>query len=134
MPVKHVLAALWLLAFQLLASEHCMAQDLEPRRWSHLPTGLNVVGVGVARTDGDIYFDPVLKVEDATFELNGLATSYVRSFDWLGKSSRFDVVLPYASGRWEGLLDGEYASRRRRMPERFYTYSSIQRPTTVPNG
>jgi hypothetical protein len=42
------------------------AQDLEPRRWSHLPTGLNVIGIGTGWTDGDILFDPVLLIEDAT--------------------------------------------------------------------
>jgi len=98
----------------LLAVDDCRAQDLEPRRWSHLPVGLNVVGVGTALTDGDIFFDPLLRIDDATFELYGIGASYVRSFDWLGKSVRFDATLPYASGRWEGLLDGEYASRRRR--------------------
>ena len=96
----------------LLAGE-CLAQDLEPRRWSHLPTGLNVFGVGTGRTDGDIFFDPVLRIEDATFELYGLGASYVRTFDWFGRSSRLDVLVPYANGRWEGLLDGAYASRRR---------------------
>jgi hypothetical protein len=96
----------------LLAVE-CLAQDLEPRRWSHLPSGLNVFGVGTGRTDGDIFFDPVLRIEDATFELYGVGASYVRTFDWFGKSSRIDVLVPYANGRWEGLLDGEYASRRR---------------------
>jgi len=103
-----------LAVLSLLAVGDCMAQDLEPRRWSHLPAGLNVIGVGTALTEGDIFFDPLLRVEDATFELYGLGASYVHSFDWLGKSARFDATVPYASGRWEGLLDGEYASRRRR--------------------
>lgn len=89
------------------------AQDLEPRRWSHLPTGLNVAGAGLGLTEGDIFFDPVLRVEDATMDLYGLGLSYVRTFDWFGRSGRIDVVLPYATGRWEGLVDGEYTSLRR---------------------
>jgi hypothetical protein len=105
----------WLVLAALLSAlaDDCVAQDLEPRRWSHLPTGLNVFGVGTGRTDGDIFFDPVLRIEDATFELYGVGASYVRTFEWFGKSSRIDVLVPYANGRWEGLLDGEYASRRR---------------------
>jgi len=55
----------------------------------------------------------VLRVEDATFELYGVGATYVRTFEWFGRSSRIDVLVPYANGRWEGLLDGEYASRRR---------------------
>ena len=89
------------------------AQDLEPRRWSHLPAGLNILGTGLSRIDGDIFFDPVLSIEDATFELNALGVSYVRTFDWFGRSGRIDLVLPYAAGRWEGLLDGNYTSLRR---------------------
>jgi len=98
---------LWLAVFD------CRAQDLEPRRWSHLPTGLNVFGVGSVGTDGEIFFDPVLRIENATFDLYAMGASYVRTFEWFGKTSRIDVAVPYANGRWEGLLDGEYASRRR---------------------
>jgi hypothetical protein len=89
------------------------AQDLEPRRWSHLPTGTNVIGMGAAWTDGDIFADPVARIEDATFEMYTLNSSYIRSYDWFGKSSRIDFRLPYSYGRWEGLLDGQYASIRR---------------------
>jgi Putative MetA-pathway of phenol degradation len=102
-----------LAAFCWFLVADCMAQDLEPRRWSQLPVGMNVFGVGGGRTDGDIFFDPVLQIDDATFELYGLGASYVRSFEWLGKNSRFDAVVPYARGRWEGLLNGEAASRVR---------------------
>ena len=72
-----------------------------------------MVGVGAGRTDGDIFFDPVLTIEDATFDLYGLGASYVRTFDWFGRSARIDVTLPYAAGRWEGEVDGEYTSLRR---------------------
>jgi len=90
-----------------------MAQDLEPRRWSHLPTGLNVIGVGTAWTDGDIFLDPVLLVEDGIFDLYIAGVGYVRSFDLFGKTSRIDVNVPYALGRWEGLVDGVYTTTRR---------------------
>jgi hypothetical protein len=91
-----------------------MAQDLEPRRWSHLPSGLNVFGLAWGFTDGDIFFDPVLLAEDVRFDLYTTGIAYVRSFELLGKSSRIDVLAPYASGRWEGLVDGEFTSVRRR--------------------
>ena len=41
------------------------AQDVEPRRWTTLPVGMNVVGAGYVRSDGDVFFDPVFQVEDA---------------------------------------------------------------------
>ena len=101
-------ALLWALAPAMLD-----AQDLEPRRWSHLPIGLNVVGAGTGRSEGDIFFDPVLRIEDATYELYPLGVSYVRTFELAGRSSRFDVIVPWVNGRWDGLLDGEYTSVRR---------------------
>jgi hypothetical protein len=90
-----------------------LAQDIEPRRWTHLPVGMNVLGVGAVYTDGDIAFDPVLEIEDATVEAKTVITSYLHAFDLLGKSARFDVRLPVKDARWEGLLAGESASTQR---------------------
>lgn len=105
-----VLVALLLLAICPPAT----AQDLEPRRWSHLPTGLNIIGLGGGWTDGDIFLDPVLLAEDVTFDLYVAGAGYVRSFELLGKSSRIDINVPYASGRWQGIVDGQDTSLRRR--------------------
>ncbi len=110
-----VLAGLSLLvAVQCFYCEEAGAQDLEPRRWSHLPTGLNVFGVGAASTNGDIFFDPVLLAEDVTFDLYGVGAVYLRTVEFFGKSGRVDFSLPYASGRWQGLVDGEPTVVRRR--------------------
>jgi hypothetical protein len=115
--MKHALRWLALmplgLGILLLPANDSLAQDLEPRRWSHLPTGLNILGAGVVTTDGDIFFDPVMQIEDGTFRLYSMGASYVRSFEWLGKSSRLDIKLPYVYGRWEGLVDGDYTTIRR---------------------
>ena len=95
-----------LLIMQGLFCGGAAAQDLEPRRWSHLPMDLNVLGVATGWTDGDILFDPVLLIEDATFDVYVAGAGYVRTFELFGKSARVDVLVPYASGRWEGLVDG----------------------------
>jgi hypothetical protein len=90
------------------------AQDLEPRRWSHLPEDLNVLGAAAVSVSGDILFDPVLLIEDATFDVYTVGLSYVHSFGLAGKTARIDVVAPIANGRWEGLVDGEETSVRRK--------------------
>lgn len=90
-----------------------VAQDIEPRRWTPLPVGMNVLGAGVVHTDGDIALDPVLELEDVTVDVETLVVSYLHAFDLAGQSARFDVRLPYQDARWEGLLAGERASTER---------------------
>jgi hypothetical protein len=92
---------------------NAMAQDLEPRRWTHMPSGLNVLGLGTTYTKGDIYFDPVLELEDVKVELASAGLVYLRTFGLFGKSARIDALAPYGHGRWDGLLQGEPASTRR---------------------
>ena len=110
-PLLPCLRALLLLLCCLTGS--AWAQDQEPRRWTHLPTGLNVIGVALGATTGDIFFDPVLKAEDVEFEQYSTGFVYLRTFGMLGRSARLDVRVPYARGRWEGFLDGVYTSTRR---------------------
>jgi hypothetical protein len=97
----------------LLCAVPCIAQDLEPRRWTHLPSGGNFTGGAYAYTSGDIFFNPVLRIEDATLDLQTAAVSHIRSFELFGKSARFDLLQTYQSGRWRGLLDGAPASTER---------------------
>jgi hypothetical protein len=98
----------------LLFSGPVAAQDIEPRRWTHLPVGMNVLGAGGIYTDGDISTDPVLELEDVTVEAKTVIASYLHVFDLAGQSARFDLRLPYKDARWEGLLAGERASTERR--------------------
>jgi hypothetical protein len=89
------------------------AQDLEPRRWTHIPTDVSFPGAGTGYVTGDIFFDPVLLINDASFNLGAVGASYIHSFDLLGKSARIDVTLPWSTGRWQGLLDGVPTTVRR---------------------
>lgn len=93
------------LAMLVLQSRSVCAQDLEPRRWTHLPTGLNIVGAGVGSISGDIFLDPLLRIEDASFELYTFGSSCIRTLGWLGRSRRINFRQPYGHGRWEGVVD-----------------------------
>jgi len=88
-------------------------QDLEPRRWSHLPVDLNVIAAGFGYSDVDLAFDPVLQLEDVTADMNTMIVSYVRSFALAGKSARVDILVPFQDGEWTGLLEGSPASTHR---------------------
>jgi hypothetical protein len=89
------------------------AQDVEPRRWTHLPVGLNVVGAGYVYTDGDIFFDPVLLVEDAEIDQQTVLGSYTRVFGLAGRTARVDLLVPVKKARWQGMLEGVFTTVRR---------------------
>ena len=102
-----------LLFLLILASGQTFAQDLEPRRWTPLPPGLNVIGAGMVGTDGNVFFDPALQIEDAEMDATSAAVSYVRSFSLGGRIARFDVVVPWQPVTWSGILEGQPASATR---------------------
>jgi len=94
----------------LLLAQFGRAQDIEPRRWSHLPIGANFAGAAYAYTTGDISLDPELKIQNGQFDLQTFAVKYIRSFELFGKSARVDLAQPYQIGHWSGLLNGTPAS------------------------
>jgi len=102
--------ATFLILLQATATD---AQELEPRRWAHLPTGINFAAAGYAYTDGNIFLDPALLVEGAQAEIHTLALGYIRTFGFLGKSARVDLKVPLSSGDWQGTIDGEFAATDR---------------------
>lgn len=111
MPVAGLRVALALVA--LLLATPGQGQDIEPRRWSHMPIGGNFGGAAYAYTTGDILFDPALRIENAQFDLQTVAGKYIRSFGLLGKSARVDVTQAYQIGTWTGLLNGAPATVER---------------------
>lgn len=89
------------------------AEELEPRRWSHLPINTNFLGGGYAYTEADIGFDPVLKIEDVDVELDTWVAKYIRTFSLLDKTARVSLLQAYQEGRWSGLVNGVPTSIKR---------------------
>lgn len=90
----------------LLLAGATSAQEVEPRRWGHLPLGANFVGAGYVHTTGDIFIDPVLLLEDVDLEMDTYALKYIRTFGLLGKTARVDLTQAHQQATWTGLLDG----------------------------
>ena len=97
----------------LLPSQYALSQDVEPRRWTPMPTGINVIGLAYANTTGDIGFDPALLVEDVETDVHSLFLTYARSIALFGRSARIDAIVPWQDAHWKGLVDGEPASASR---------------------
>jgi len=100
-------------ALLLLSAVRSGAQDIEPRRWSHLPLGSHFAALAYSYAEGDITFNPVLRIEDGEFLMHVAGCKYIQSFEWFGKSARFDLMQAYEDGTWEGMLNGVPAMANR---------------------
>ncbi len=89
------------------------SQELEPRRWSHLPIGANFGGGGYAYTSADVTFDPVLRLDDVQLDMHSFPLKYLRSFELLGRSARIELWQAYQNAHWSGAIDGVSASTTR---------------------
>lgn len=90
----------------LLPASNCAAQDIQPRRWSHLPISGNFATLVYSDTFGDIFLDPTLRINNAKFQVHSGAAKYIRSFEFFGKSARLDISQAYQTGVWSGLING----------------------------
>jgi hypothetical protein len=91
----------------------CIALDLEPLKWNHIPLGTSFAGGAYAYTEADITVDPVLQLEDMEMTLDTVAAKYIYAFELFGKSARIGITQAYQKGRWSGLLDGTPAAIKR---------------------
>ena len=103
---------LWCVVLPWLAVPS-LAQELEPRRWTHLPIDTNFAATGYAYTEADIAVDPVLRLEGARLDMHTWPAGYIRTFELIEKSARIDLVQTRQEGRWTGLLNGAPASADR---------------------
>jgi hypothetical protein len=111
--MKRCAATLVMVGSVLAISTSAFAEDLEPRRWSHTPIGLNSLALGYSYTEADILFDPALRLEDVEMKLHGWGLKYLYAFDLLGKTARVELTQGYAVGKWTGLVDGVRSSTER---------------------
>ena len=95
----------------LLASYPAKGQDLEPRLYQNAPVGLNAIVLGYGFSSGNVLFDTALLIEDATADVHVVLFAYLRTFDFFGRSAKFDVVLPFSDANFQGLLDGVFRTR-----------------------
>lgn len=89
------------------------AQDLEPRRWTPLPAGTTILGMGYGHISGEVGFDPVLEIEDTKVKRDFFMMNYTQFFSLAGQLMRFDALVPFQKVQWNGLLSKEPASEQR---------------------
>lgn len=97
--------------FLVVLVSRAYAQDLEPRAYSNTLIGLNFLVAGYAYSQGGVIFDPAIPLQDADIETHNMILAYVHSFDLEGKSSKFNVVVPYACASGSAKFAGKSYSR-----------------------
>ncbi len=84
-----------LIALTFLVASGARAQDIEPRKWSDTPVGVNFLILGYAYTQGGIAFDPSLPINNPHVETNSGGLGFARSLDLGGFSGKFSASVPY---------------------------------------
>jgi hypothetical protein len=97
-----------LLPVLLLAAAGVSAQELNPRAYAPMATGVNIVMLSYGRSSGGVLFDPSLPAEDVHAIIQMGSLLYGHSFGLFGRSANAVVALPYAWGHMDGLLQGQY--------------------------
>lgn len=83
------------------------SQDLEPRVYANVPTGINVLAVGYGYNKGNVLTDPSLPIKDFKINTQILAVNYIRSFSIGQKLARVQVSLPMADMQGQLTQNGE---------------------------
>ncbi len=85
-------------AMFLRLSSPAVSQELEIRRWNHLPIDRNFATANFAHTSGNIAFDPVLQIDDAVVDLDTWLFGYIRTFELLDRTARIEVRQAWKEG------------------------------------
>jgi hypothetical protein len=89
------------LGLMLVCAAPC-AQELEPRAYSPSPVGTNFAVAGYSRLEGEVLTDPALPIKNVQAKIDLYVLGYVRTFDLLGRTASFGLVVPYARGDVSG--------------------------------
>ncbi len=90
-----------------------VANDVEPRLYSNVPTGTNFLSLGYSRSEGEVTFDGNVPITDAEGEVISVVVSYSRGLNIAGNSALLTVLVPYGEIALEGLYLGQPASGNR---------------------
>lgn len=88
------------------------AQSLEPKFISNAPVGLHFILFAYGYSSGNVLLAPSLPVEDMNANIHSFSLAYATTFGLFGKLAKFDVILPFGLGDWDGFVNGEPAFRR----------------------
>lgn len=96
------------LALAMFAAHPAEAQELEPRAYRTLPSGIDFLVFAYGYSSGNVVLDPSIPVEDLQTEIHSGVLGWLRSFGIASRSSSFTLTVPYVHMSASGLLQGQF--------------------------
>ncbi len=91
-------------------------QELEPRAYRTIPTGLNFVLFNFSYSSGNVLTDATSPIQDLNLNLRTSALAYLRSLDLFGRSASVSAIVPHGYISGSATLDGERVTGSRSGP------------------
>ncbi len=97
----------------VVALQSARANDVQPRLYSNVPTGVNFLSLVYAHSEGEVTFDDSVPLEDVEGDIDSYLVSFARGLNIGGKSVLLSVAVPYTDIALDGLYLGLPASGQR---------------------
>jgi hypothetical protein len=94
-----------------LVSWQAHATEPEPRAYSNAPAGMNFLIAGYSYSQGGLSTDPTLPIQNAHLDINSGLLAFAHTLDVLGRSGKFDVIMPYSQLSGSALVSGQQLER-----------------------
>lgn len=88
------------------------AQSIEPRAYSPAPVGINFAIVAYTESRGAIPTDAALPLSDIDLKVHATLLAYARSLNLLGKTGKFDLIVPVAKLKGTATYFGDPVERK----------------------
>ena len=82
-------------------------QELEPRRYTQTPVGVNFIAAGYGVSSGNVLMDPALPLEGLDSTIDLVFVRYTRTLGFLQRSAKLKVLVPWSAGDWQATLEGD---------------------------
>ncbi len=100
------------------------SQDLAPRAYVITPLRSNALTLSASFYDGELLFNGVLPITDATARISAQTLTYYRSLSFFGRSANITATVPYGLGTFEGnVMEQKTTARRSGMLDSVYRFS-----------
>ena len=109
-PFKEPLLYL-LLGVLVFSAARASAGEIEPRSYVNTPVGVNFLLAGYAYSSGGLATSGSSPIKDAELKMHTVVLAYARSLDILGRSGKFDIILPYSDLSGSALVAGQPRER-----------------------